>query len=325
MDKSNAPQATTKSEKKESKSRSNNNLAIMEWRFNQFLGERLTYEEIRNDPENETFLVTDIKFTPDGSHVIVSDKGGRVITFKKSDTKGKSPKLEYFFEYVAQEKDFDVHKSIEYSEEVKAVSVVPSNSFENKLDIITAGFRTIRIDRIYKDSVKTFNSVPSSQVSIPKVSEVKNEIKSKTKRLFKCTHSNEINSLCVNKENVNNFISEDEFKVFLWDINFDGREIYAPIDIESDSELDTVEKITKATYTNYDPHVFLYGTNRGNIKLCDLRAGSESHSFATNFSDERSDIANSIANSLLCVHDINTNISGSNYTFATRHYFSVNL
>ena len=56
MDKSNAPQATTKSEKKESKSRSNNNLAIMEWRFNQFLGERLTYEEIRNDPENETFL-----------------------------------------------------------------------------------------------------------------------------------------------------------------------------------------------------------------------------------------------------------------------------
>ena len=325
MDKSNAPQATTKSEKKESKSRSNNNLAIMEWRFNQFLGERLTYEEIRNDPENETFLVTDIKFTPDGSHVIVSDKGGRVITFKKSDTKGKSPKLEYFFEYVAQEKDFDVHKSIEYSEEVKAVSVVPSNSFENKLDIITAGFRTIRIDRIYKDSVKTFNSVPSSQVSIPKVSEVKNEIKSKTKRLFKCTHSNEINSLCVNKENVNNFISADEFKVFLWDINFDGREIYAPIDIESDSELDTVEKITKATYTNYDPHVFLYGTNRGNIKLCDLRAGSESHSFATNFSDERSDIANSIANSLLCVHDINTNISGSNYTFATRHYFSVNL
>ena len=39
-----------------------------------------------------------------------------------------------------------------------------------------------------------------------------------------------INSLCVNKENVNNFISADEFKVFLWDINFDGREIYAPID-----------------------------------------------------------------------------------------------
>ena len=85
MDKSNAPQATTKSEKKESKSRSNNNLAIMEWRFNQFLGERLTYEEIRNDPENETFLVTDIKFT----HVIVSDKGGRVITFRHKRKKSK--------------------------------------------------------------------------------------------------------------------------------------------------------------------------------------------------------------------------------------------
>ena len=93
MDKSNAPQATAKSEKKESKSRSNNNLAIMEWRFNQFLGERLTYEEIRNDPENETFLVTDIKFTLDGSHVIVSDKGGRAIIFKKIRHKRKKSKI----------------------------------------------------------------------------------------------------------------------------------------------------------------------------------------------------------------------------------------
>ena len=42
----------------------------MEWRFNQFLGEHLTYEEIRNDPENETFLVTNIKFSPEGTHVV---------------------------------------------------------------------------------------------------------------------------------------------------------------------------------------------------------------------------------------------------------------
>ena len=50
---------------------------------------RVPYEEIRNDPENETFLVTDIKFTPDGSHVIVSDKGGRVITFRQKRKKSK--------------------------------------------------------------------------------------------------------------------------------------------------------------------------------------------------------------------------------------------
>ena len=61
----------TKFEKKDSKKTSN--LTIMEWRFNQFLGEHLTYEEIRNDPENETFLVTNIKFSPEGTHVVVSE------------------------------------------------------------------------------------------------------------------------------------------------------------------------------------------------------------------------------------------------------------
>ena len=83
------------------------------------MGEKITYEQIRYDPENESFLVTNVKFTQDGLNVIVSDKGGRVIIFKKSDAKVKQPKLNYFFEYQAQEKDFDVHKSIEYPEEIK--------------------------------------------------------------------------------------------------------------------------------------------------------------------------------------------------------------
>ena len=92
--------------------KSNSDLKIMEWRFNQFLGEKLTYEQIKSDPENESFLVTDVKFSSDGNNVVVSDKGGRVIIFKKSEQKGKQPKLDYFFEFPAQEKDFDVQKSI---------------------------------------------------------------------------------------------------------------------------------------------------------------------------------------------------------------------
>ena len=45
----------------------------MEWRFNQFLGEKLTYQQIKEDPENESFLVTDIKFSGDGENVVVSE------------------------------------------------------------------------------------------------------------------------------------------------------------------------------------------------------------------------------------------------------------
>ena len=58
---------------KKDKKKSNSNLKIMEWRFNQFLGEKLTYQQIKEDTENESFLVTDIKFSGDGENVVVSD------------------------------------------------------------------------------------------------------------------------------------------------------------------------------------------------------------------------------------------------------------
>ena len=309
-------------EKKEKSKKSNSNLKIMEWRFNQFLGEKLTYQQIKEDPENESFLVTDIKFSGDGENVVVSDKGGRVIIFNKSDSKKSLPKLDYYFEFPAQEKDFDVNKSIEYSEEIKGLQILPSSNY-TKLDIITAGYRTIKLDRIYKDTVCVYEN-SNGDLSIPKVKSTKTEIKSKTKKTFCSTHSGEINSLSLNKDNPYNFISSDEFRVYLWDINCSGADLYTPVDIDPNNESTNVEKITKTAYVDYDPHIFIYGTSTGNIRLCDLRCGTEQLDFETTFKDEKSNISSVIANSLLSVHDIST-VLNDKYSFATRHYFSVNL
>jgi len=305
-------------EKKEKK-KSNSNLKIMEWRFNQFLGEKLTYQQIKEDPENESFLVTDIKFSGDGENVVVSDKGGRVIIFKKSDSKKGLPKLEYYFEFPAQEKDFDAHKSIEYSEEIKGLQILPSANY-NKIDILTAGYRTIKLDRIYKDTIAEFDT----NSTIPKFNSSKSEIKSKTKKLFCSSHSGEINSLSLNKENPNNFISSDEYKVYLWDINCSGSDLYTPVDIDPNNDSTTAERITKTAYVDYNPHIFIYGTSTGNIRVCDLRTSSEQLKFETTYKDEKSDISSAIANSLLSVHDIST-VLNDKYSFATRHYFSINL
>ncbi len=38
------------------------------------LGEKLTYEQIKSDPENENFLVTDVKFSSDGNFTSVTKK-----------------------------------------------------------------------------------------------------------------------------------------------------------------------------------------------------------------------------------------------------------
>ena len=311
-----------KNEKDKKKKKSNSNLKIMEWRYNQFLGEKLTYEQIKEDPENDGFLVTGIQFSNDGENVAVTDKGGRCIIFKKIyEPKKGLPKLEYFYEFAAQEKEFDAHKSVEYSEEIKGLQILPSSNYK-KIDILTASYRIIKLDRIYEDMIPEFDV----NSKIPKYSSSKNEIKTITKNKFCNYNSGEINSLSLNKENPNNFISSDEYRVFLWDLNCTGKDLYTPVDIEPKTEFenDSTEKITKCTYMDYNPHIFLYGTNTGNIRICDLRTSSDRLKFETTYKDEKNEITSAISNSILCVHDISTALNDK-YSFATRHYLSINL
>lgn len=329
-------------ENKTEEKKTNDDLKILEWRFNQFLGEKLTNEQIKQDPENESFIVTNCKFSPEGNYLVVSDKGGRLIIFKKNESKSKFvegekesersrkyPKLDYFYEFPAHEKDFDIHKSIEYPEEIKSLSILPSISY-NRLDILTAGYRTIKLDRIYRDKVKVFDyfhNGKDDKLSIPKISYIKSEIKHKTKRQFMCSHSNEINSVSMDKINRNSFISSDDYKVLLWDLNTTN-EVFNIVDIDPQSksmEVENPEKITKSVFSDHNPHLFCYGTNKGNIKYCDTRSSSDHLLFTKNLNDENSNLSKTIfANSLLSVHDICMNFS-SNYTIATRHYLSVNL
>ena len=302
--------------------KSNEELKIMEWRYNQFLGEKLTYEQIKSDPENESFLVTNVRFSPDGINAVVSDKGGRVIVFKRMEAKNKQPKLDYFYEFAAQEKEFDVHKSIEYNEEVRAMQVLSSSNSE-KLDILTAGYRTIRLDRIFKDKVRTYENGDGKNLSVPRVANCRTEMKHKTKKTLR-THCNEINSLSENKITRENFISSDEFKIYLWDLNVPS-EVFNIVDIDPAIEIDNPERITRSVVSDYNPHLFAYGTNKGNLKICDTRTSSDQLSFSSNFYDENSNLNKTIfANSLLAVHDISMSLSNS-YSFASRHFLSVNL
>jgi WD40 repeat protein len=212
-------------------------LKIMEWRFNQFLGEKLNLEDLKNNPENESFLVTDVHFSPDGLYSIVSDKGGRLIIFRKNaNTKVKNPKLAYHYEYAAHEKEFDRHKSCEYSEGIRAFTILENQNINN-IDILSAGFRNIKLDRVYNSRSCVFDTdlaqPTSSNITIPKLKETNYEVRHKTKAEYKA-HNNEIRSITNNKLFTNNFISADEYKVYLWDMN-STKEVYNPVDLEINS------------------------------------------------------------------------------------------
>lgn len=100
---------------------------------------------------------------------------------KKLIQKG-TPKLEYYYEFPAQEKDFDAYKSMEYSEEIKALEIMPSSNY-NKIDILTAGYRTIKLDRIYQDQIAKYDEKDKDNL-IPKFISSKPEIKNTKKIIF---------------------------------------------------------------------------------------------------------------------------------------------
>jgi len=219
---------------KSSQDEKKEDLKIMEWRFNQFLGEKLSLEDIKNNADNENFLVTDVKFSPDGLYSIVSDKGGRLIIFRKTaNVKSKNPKLAYHYEYTAHEKEFDIYKSCEYSEGVRGFTIL-ENSNPDNIDILSAGYRNIKLDRVFSSKNSVFDTdlvKPSGNgLVVPKVKETRSDVKHKTKAEYKA-HNSEIISISNNKQFANNFITADEFKVFLWDLN-SSKEVYNPIDLE---------------------------------------------------------------------------------------------
>ena len=309
-------------EKTKDKKKSNPNIKITEWRYVELLGEKIPLQNFKSSLENESFLVTNCKFSNNGDYQVITDKGGRIIIFKKKDRRNVAPpKLEYFFEYPAHDKDFDMHKSFEYSEEIKSLCIYPIAD-NNKIDLITASYRNIHIDRIYQKHIKVFDKSDKKSGEIPKLKSTKNEVKNKSLLKLNGIHTNEINSVSISDLCIDNFISSDDFKIYLWDVN-NTKEVYNVINIEQTDE--NAEKITTSCFNPYQSNIFAYGTSKGNIKYCDLRTSSDPLTFSTNFKDENSNLSRTIfANQLLSVHDINFKLSNE-YLMASRHYLSVNL
>jgi hypothetical protein len=305
-------------------------LHIMEWRYNQFLGEKLSIDQIKKDKENESFLVTNLRCSDDGNVYAVSDKGGRIIIFKRGDGKtSKFPKLNYHYEYASHEKEFDVHKSTEYDEAVRGLCIL--NNTSNKIDILSCGYRTIKLDRVINNGrLNTFDTDQNPHLKssnhVPKLLDVKYDTKHKTKREYRLAHTFEINSLSENRFNKNNFISSDDFKLLFWDINY-NKEVYNIVDIENTQmEVDNPEKITVSKFSKFNPSLMAFGTNKGMIRLCDLRTSSDVLSTSKKYFDENSTFNKTIfSNVLSSVHDVSFHNPNNEHSIVSRHYLSLNI
>lgn len=314
---------TNKDEKQEDdKKKPSQNLTITEWRFSELLGEKIPISNFKSNPENESFIVTKCDFSSNGDYQVVCDKGGRVIIFKKKEKKNMK-RLEYYYEYSGHERDFDVHKSQEYSEEVRGMSILPVSETDS-IDILTASYRNININKVYQRGISIYDTTEQNEENslFPKLKAVKNEVKHKSLHKISGVHCNEINSLSVNSQYPEVFISSDEYNVLLWDMNH-IKEVYNIITLNNDDS----ERITTSTYSPYNSSIFAYGTSKGSIFVKDVRESSNINNTKSGivFKDENSNLQKTIfSNQLLSIHDIKFNMKNE-YLLVNRTYLSVNL
>jgi hypothetical protein len=272
-----------------------------------------------------------LKLSHDNKFFIVSNLEGQITVYRKNDDlNDEQPSLELFYKYQAQEKEFDFHKSCELSKAVRAFDIVHSD--DDHIDILSSNYRNIKYDRIKVNS-KSYEYDTDSDATlfsseehyIPKVKSVNFKKKHKTKRQFKLAHSFEINSIISNNYNKHNFVSSDEARIMLWDVNVD-KEVYNIVNLEDyEKEDENIEKITVTKLSNKDPNMLCFGTDLGNIFLSDLRASYNIFENSAKFSDNTSPFLKTVFyDKLTRVHDLDFFNENNENTLISRHFLSLN-
>ena len=77
------------------------------------------------------------------------------------------------------------------------------------------------------------------------------------------------------------FITADESRVDLWNIEKTVDSVYNLIDYERRNPISEDERILYAEFSKNSGYTFLYTTSTGHINICDLRERSDFHSYAS--------------------------------------------
>ena len=117
---------------------------------------------------------------------------------------------------------------------------------------------------------------------MPKLQTVDSNIEAKQLLSFPCKHHTSINSI-MSSHTEEYLLSSDTVHCYLW--NFEKPERpYKVADAQGDKKIEEVEEtINFSTMHPSSDCMFLFGTNKGQLSLCDLRLSSSGSSAASTF------------------------------------------
>lgn len=271
-----------------------------EWRFTQWF--RKMAEE---DAENNLDYLSAVEFSHDGKYLATGDVGGRVVVLETDISKTNSKEagnvpVHYKFhcEFPSHFPEFDYVRSQQITERLNSIKwLQPSN---DSLYMLVTNDKEIKLWKIYESEIEdivgwNLGTPPRSRLSRTRLTNVKPKLNlnSKNLRLPKVekapttdgessfigqklkhsfardVHQFPISSLAVSSDG-EQFISSDHLRINLWNLNITDKS-FNVVDIKPEDMQDLNEVMNVVDYHPSQGSLFLYGTSRANIRVCDLR------------------------------------------------------
>eukprot|EP01105_Mastigella_eilhardi_P006879 TRINITY_DN18388_c0_g1_i1.p1 TRINITY_DN18388_c0_g1~~TRINITY_DN18388_c0_g1_i1.p1 ORF type:complete len:465 (+),score=132.73 TRINITY_DN18388_c0_g1_i1:71-1396(+) len=256
--------------------------ANMEWHLNQVFGGG----DKPADAIGQADIVSALEFDHNGEYLAAGDRGGRVVVFKKDDSKDKARKpgdpgckLEYKFyhEFQSHEREFDCLKSLEIEEAVNKIRFLKPRNDSQLL--ITTNDKTIKLWKVFNKSVKRIitsndkqpetTSNTSACLHVPRVVSENCVRTAVVRKVFSNAHAYHINSISVNSDQ-ETYISADDLRINLWNLSCNNQS-FNVVDIKPNNMDELSEVITCAEFHPQQCSQFAYSTSKGVIRLADLR------------------------------------------------------
>ena len=97
---------------------------------------------------------------------------------------------------------------------------------------------------------------------------------------FRSGKEDRLHSVSMSPDN-ENFITADEGRVDLWNIDKTKDSVYSLVEYKDKSPADYNGRILSAKFNQSSGYSFMYTTSLGSINICDLRESSNFHSRAS--------------------------------------------
>lgn len=262
------------------------------YKFAQLFGYKGPNEKIMEED-----IISVMKFDKSGKFLALGDKAGRVIIFESPDSSKKKDEYDYFSEFQSHTREFDPLRSMDIEEEIKDIHwLSPQGPY---MKMITTNDRSVKLWKIFDKTEKRVVKSAGKELNMPKMHTVEQGYVSQLQKQFPPKHLSSINSIS-SSANEEYLLTTDDVHAYLWNYDSIDRPFLVADILKNDKIEDIKETITFSRMHPTSDSLFTYGTNKGTLKLCDMRVSALTDSTAISFKNEISGQKNFLTEMISC-------------------------